>query len=167
MVGRDSAPKSSGMGACSHTIGAPRSLLAASERVTLSRVDTGTVLAIVGGLLAAWLLLLVLLLVIRPRGVPLREAVRLVPDVLRLVRSLLADRTVPLLVRFWLVVLVVWLVSPIDLIPEFVPVIGPLDDIVVAVLVLRYVRKRLGEDELRRRWPGTDDGYALLRSILR
>jgi uncharacterized membrane protein YkvA (DUF1232 family) len=133
----------------------------------LSRVDTGTVLAIVGGLLAAWLLLLVLLLVIRPRGVPLREAVRLVPDVLRLVRSLLADRTVPLLVRFWLVVLVVWLVSPIDLIPEFVPVIGPLDDIVVAVLVLRYVRKRLGEDELRRRWPGTDDGYALLRSILR
>lgn len=124
-------------------------------------------LAIVGGLLAAWLLLLVLLLVIRPRGVPLREAVRLVPDVLRLVRSLLADRTVPLLVRFWLVVLVVWLVSPIDLIPEFVPVIGPLDDIVVAVLVLRYVRKRLGEDELRRRWPGTDDGYALLRSILR
>jgi len=125
------------------------------------------VLAIVGGLLAAWLLLLVLLLVIRPRGVPLREAVRLVPDVLRLVRSLLADRTVPLLVRFWLVVLVVWLVSPIDLIPEFVPVIGPLDDIVVAVLVLRYVRKRLGEDELRRRWPGTDDGYALLRSILR
>jgi len=58
-------------------------------------------------------------------------------------------------------------VSPIDLIPEFVPVIGPLDDIVVAVLVLRYVRKRLGEDELRRRWPGTDDGYALLRSILR
>jgi len=133
----------------------------------LSRVDTGTVLAIVGGLLAAWLLLLVLLLVIRPRGVPLREAVRLVPDVLRLVRSLLADRTVPLLVRFWLVVLVVWLVSPIDLIPEFVPVIGPLDDIVVAVLVLRYVRKRLGEDELRRRWPGTHDGYALLRSILR
>jgi uncharacterized membrane protein YkvA (DUF1232 family) len=130
-------------------------------------VDTGTVLAIIGGLLAAWLLLLALLFVLRPRNVPLREALRLVPDVLRLVRSLLADRTVPLLVRCWLVVLVVWLVSPIDLIPEFVPVLGPLDDIVVAVLVLRYVRKRLGEDELRRRWPGTDDGYALLQSILR
>jgi uncharacterized membrane protein YkvA (DUF1232 family) len=139
----------------------------AARRVTLSGMDTGTVLALVGGLLAAWLLLLVLLFVLRPRGVPLREAVRLVPDLLRLVRSLLADRSVPLLVRFWLVVLVAWLVSPIDLIPEFVPVLGPLDDIVVAVLVLRYVRKRLGDEELRRRWPGTDDGYALLRSILR
>jgi uncharacterized membrane protein YkvA (DUF1232 family) len=130
-------------------------------------MDTGTVLAIVGGLLAAWLVLLVLLFLFRPRNVPLREAVRLVPDVLRLVRSLLTDRTVPRLVRVWLVVLVAWLISPIDLIPEFVPVIGPLDDIVVAVLVLRYVRRRLGEDELRRRWPGTDDGYALLQSILR
>jgi uncharacterized membrane protein YkvA (DUF1232 family) len=130
-------------------------------------MDSGTLFAIVGGLLGAWLLLLVLLILFRPRNVPLREAVRLVPDVLRLVRSLLTDRTVPLLVRFWLVVLVVWLVSPIDLIPEFVPVIGPLDDIVVAVLVLRYVRRRLGEGELRRRWPGTDDGYALLSSILR
>src|SRR5882757_8003398 len=105
-------------------------------------MDAGTLLAIVGGLLVAWALLLVLLIVFRPRNVPL-------------------------LVRFWLVVLVVWLVSPIDLIPEFVPVIGPLDDIVVAVLVLRYVRRRLGENELRRRWPGTDDGYALLQSILR
>jgi uncharacterized membrane protein YkvA (DUF1232 family) len=133
----------------------------------LSRVNSGTVLAIAGGLLVAWLLLAVLLIVFRPRNVPLREAVRLVPDVLRLVRSLVADGSVPLLVRFWLVVLVVWLVSPIDLIPEFVPVIGPLDDIVVAVLVLRYVRRRLGEDELHRRWPGTDDGYALLQSILR
>jgi uncharacterized membrane protein YkvA (DUF1232 family) len=130
-------------------------------------MDAGTLLAIVGGLLVAWALLLVLLILFRPRNVPLREAVRLVPDVLRLVRSLLADGSVPLLVRFWLVVLVVWLVSPIDLIPEFVPVIGPLDDIVVAVLVLRYVRRRLGEDELHRRWPGTDDGYALLASILR
>jgi uncharacterized membrane protein YkvA (DUF1232 family) len=45
-------------------------------------------------------------------------------------------------------------------------VIGPLDDIVVAVLVLRYVRRRLGDDELRRRWPGTEDGYRMLSRIL-
>jgi len=130
-------------------------------------MDLGTVLAIVGGLVAAWLMLLALLFVFRPRNVPLREALRLVPDVLRLVRSLLTDRTVPVGVRLWLVLLVVWLVSPIDLVPDFLPVIGPLDDVVVAVLVLRYVRRRLGEDELRRRWLGTDDGYALLQSILR
>jgi len=130
-------------------------------------MDLGTVLAIVGGLVAAWVVLLALLFVLRPRNVPLREALRLVPDVLRLVRSLLTDRTVPVGVRLWLVLLVVWLVSPIDLVPDFLPVIGPLDDVVVAVLVLRYVRRRLGEDELRRRWLGTDDGYALLQSILR
>lgn len=102
----------------------------------------------------------------RPRGVPLRQAVAVVPDVARLVRSLLADGTVPARVRVALVLLVVWLASPIDLIPEFVPVLGPLDDIVVAVLVLRYVRRRVGSEELRRRWPGSAEGYALLESVL-
>lgn len=130
-------------------------------------MDTGTLLAIVSGLLVAWVVTIALLFLFRPRNVPLREALRLVPDVLRLVRSLLTDRTTPLAVRFSLVVLVAWLVSPIDLVPDFLPVIGALDDVVVAVLILRYVRRRLGEEELRRRWPGTADGYALLQSILR
>jgi uncharacterized membrane protein YkvA (DUF1232 family) len=129
-------------------------------------MDLRIVLSIVVGLLAVWLALLVLLWVFRPRDVPLREALRIVPDLLRLVRSLIADREAPLGVRLALVFLLAWLVSPIDLIPEFVPILGPLDDVIVAVLVLRYVRRRLGEDELRRRWPGTDAGYALLASIL-
>ena len=129
-------------------------------------MDLGIVLRIVIGLLAVWLALLVLLWVFRPRDVALREALRIVPDLLRLVRSLIADRDAPLGVRLALIFLLAWLVNPIDLIPEFVPILGPLDDIVVAVLVLRYVRRRLGEDELRRRWPGTDAGYHLLASIL-
>ena len=62
--------------------------------------------------------------------------------------------------------LLAWLVNPIDLIPEFIPVLGPLDDVIVAVLVLRYVRASLGDDELRRRWAGSDDGYDLLRTVL-
>jgi uncharacterized membrane protein YkvA (DUF1232 family) len=57
-------------------------------------------------------------------------------------------------------------VSPIDLIPEFVPVLGPLDDVVVAVLVLRYVRRRLGEEALRDRWRGSEDGFGLLLGVL-
>jgi uncharacterized membrane protein YkvA (DUF1232 family) len=129
-------------------------------------MDLRIVATLVVGLLAVWAVLLVLLWLFRPRNVPLREALRIVPDLLRLVRSLIADREAPLSVRLALIFLLAWLVSPIDLIPEFVPVIGPLDDVVVAVLVLRYVRRRLGEDELRRRWPGTDAGYALLASIL-
>ena len=129
-------------------------------------MDPGVVVGVVGGLLAACALLVALLWVARPRDLGLREAIRLVPDVLRLARGLLRDRTTPLGVRLALVGLAAWLISPIDLIPEFVPVIGPLDDIVVAVLVLRYVRRRLGDDELRRRWPGTEDGYRMLSRIL-
>jgi uncharacterized membrane protein YkvA (DUF1232 family) len=129
-------------------------------------MDIWILLGVAAGLLLAWALLLLLLWLFRPRNVPLREALRLVPDILRLVRGLVADRSVPRGVRVALVVLVVWIISPIDLVPEFLPVIGPLDDVVVAVLVLRYVRRRLGAEELRRRWPGTDDGFALLTGIL-
>jgi uncharacterized membrane protein YkvA (DUF1232 family) len=55
-------------------------------------------------------------------------------------------------VRLALVGLLAWQVNPIDLIPEFVPVLGPLDDVIVAIIVLRYVRRRLDHEELRRRW---------------
>jgi uncharacterized membrane protein YkvA (DUF1232 family) len=125
------------------------------------------VVGIVLSVLAAWVVIVLVLWLMRPRNVPLREGLRVVPDVLRLIRSLVGDRTVPRGVRIALVVLIAWLISPIDLVPEFLPVIGPLDDVIVAVLILRYVRRRLGEDELRRRWPGTDDGFTLLQAILR
>ena len=127
------------------------------------RIVVGLVIAFLG----AWLLLVVALWVMRPRDVRLGELVRLVPDLLRLVRSLLADGSVPGRVRIALIGLLAYLVNPIDLIPEFIPVLGPLDDVIVAILVLRYVRRRLGDDELRRRWPGTADGYELLGGILR
>lgn len=118
------------------------------------------------GLLIAWLLLLALLWLVRPRDARTLEVVRVVPDVVRLGRRLVADRGAPLSVRLSLVGLLAWLLSPIDLIPEFIPVVGPLDDVVVAVLVLRFVRRRVGDEELRRRWPGTDEGYALLSRLL-
>ncbi|MEO8571987.1 MAG: DUF1232 domain-containing protein [Chloroflexota bacterium] len=59
-----------------------------------------------------------------------------------------------------------WIVSPIDLIPEFIPVLGPLDDIVVAVVALRFVRRRIGVEDLRRRWSGTDAGFELLLRVV-
>jgi uncharacterized membrane protein YkvA (DUF1232 family) len=121
---------------------------------------------IIIGLVIAWLALLVLLWLIRPRGVGARELARLVPDILRLVRDLVTDRSAPRGVRVALVILLVWLISPIDLVPEFIPVLGPLDDVIVAVVVLRYVRRRLGDVELRRRWRGTDDGYRVLSAFL-
>ena len=126
----------------------------------------GWLIGVIGGLLVVWAALLVLLWLLRPRDASLGELLRVVPDVLRLVRGLLADRTTPLGVRAALVGLLVWIVSPIDLIPEFIPVLGPLDDAVVAVLVLRYVSRRLGREELRRRWPGSPEGFVLLSRVL-
>lgn len=118
------------------------------------------------GLLAVWALLVGLLWFLRPRDVRLGELIRIVPDLIRLVRDLLADRTVPLSARLALGGLLLWLLNPIDLIPEFIPVLGPLDDVVVAVLVLRFVRRKVGLEELRRRWPSTPDGFALFSGIL-
>jgi len=121
---------------------------------------------IILGLVAAWLALLIVLWLLRPRDVGARELVRVVPDLLRLTRDLLLDRSAPRGVRFALVVLLAWLVNPIDLIPEFIPVLGPLDDVIVAVIVLRYVRRRLGAEELRRRWRGTPAGWTLVERLL-
>jgi uncharacterized membrane protein YkvA (DUF1232 family) len=129
-------------------------------------VTPGVIATILVGVVAAWALFVLVLWILRPRGVSLPDLVRVVPDVLRLVRDLLADRSTPVSVRVALAGLLVWLISPIDLIPEFIPVLGPLDDVVVAVLVLRFVRRRLGEIELRRRWRGTADGFALLTGVL-
>jgi uncharacterized membrane protein YkvA (DUF1232 family) len=124
-------------------------------------------IGIVVGLLAAWALLVALLWIVRPRGVPLREAVRLAPDVVRLVRDLIGDQTTPLAVRTALIGLLAWLLSPIDVIPEFIPVLGPVDDVLVTVLVLRFAQRRIGVDQMRRSWRGSGDGWRLLQSVLR
>ena len=129
-------------------------------------MDGRSIVAVVVGLVLVWAAFIALLWVLRPRDVRLRDILGVIPDVLRLVRDLLADGSVPAGPRIALAGLLVWLLSPIDLIPEFIPVLGPLDDVVVAVLVLRYVRRRLGEDELRRRWQGSEAGFEALRAVL-
>src|SRR4051812_34898772 len=125
-----------------------------------------TLVGIVLALVALWVALLVVFWFLRPRGVPVRELLRLIPDVLRLIRSIVGDRSAPLDARLVLVGLLAWIVSPIDLIPEFIPVLGPLDDVVVAVAALRYVRRRVGVETMRARWPGSADGFALLGRVV-
>ena len=128
-------------------------------------VDLRVVAGIVVGLLVLWAALLALFFVLRPRDVPVRELVAVVPDLLRLLRDLLRDGSTPLDVRIVIVLLGAWIISPLDLIPEFIPVLGPLDDVVVAVVVLRYLRRRLGIDALRGRWRGTPAGFALVSRV--
>jgi uncharacterized membrane protein YkvA (DUF1232 family) len=125
-----------------------------------------TLVAVAIGLVILWAALLAILWVLRPRDVSVREILAVVPDVLRLLRSLIGDRSVPSDVRIVLVGLVIWIISPIDPIPEFIPGLGPLDDVIVAIVAMRYVRRRMGLESLRTRWPGSDDGFALLARVV-
>jgi uncharacterized membrane protein YkvA (DUF1232 family) len=119
-------------------------------------------IGVAGAALLAWLALVAGLAVVRPRGGLLREALRLLPDVLRLVRRLAADPELPRGVRVRLALLLAYLASPIDLVPDFVPVLGYADDAIIVVAVLRSVVRRAGLQAVRRHWPGTDDGFAAL-----
>ena len=119
-------------------------------------------LGIAGGLVLAWVALVVALLVARPEKGLLREAMRLLPDLLRLLRRLAADPAMPRGVRVRLVLLLAYLALPIDLIPDFIPVLGYADDAIVVTLVLRGTVRRAGLDAVRARWPGSDEGFAAL-----
>ena len=116
-------------------------------------------------LVTCWLLLLVGLLLVRPRGGLLKEAVRVLPDLVRLVARMARDRSLPRDVRWRLGLLLAYLALPIDLVPDFIPVLGYADDAIVVAFVLRTVVRRVGVDEVRARWPGTDDGFAALRRL--
>jgi uncharacterized membrane protein YkvA (DUF1232 family) len=119
-------------------------------------------IGIAAAVVAAWVALMVVLLLARPRGGLLREALRLLPDVLRLVRRLAADGTLPRSVRVRLGLLLVYLAIPIDLVPDFIPVLGYADDAIIVTAVLRSVVRRAGIEVARRHWPGTDDGFTAL-----
>jgi uncharacterized membrane protein YkvA (DUF1232 family) len=100
-----------------------------------------------------------------PETVTVRDALFLLPDVLRLVRRLIADRTVPAGVRVRLALLFVYLVVPIDLIPDIIPVIGWADDVIIVALVLRSTIRRAGIDALARHWPGTPAGLMVIQVL--
>lgn len=120
---------------------------------------------VLGGVALTWLLLVAALLITRPRGGLLKESLRLLPDMLRLLRRLTADSTLPRGVRWRLGLLFAYLAFPIDLIPDFIPVLGYADDAIIVAATLRSVVRRAGMEPLRRHWPGTDDGLAALTRL--
>ena len=122
----------------------------------------GLLIALAGAVILTWLALIVALIMIRPKGNLLREALRILPDLVRLLKNLSTDSTLPRGVRIRLVLLMVYLALPIDLIPDFIPVLGYADDAIVVVAVLRSVVRRVGLEPLRGHWPGTPDGFAAL-----
>ena len=118
-------------------------------------------------IVAVWVVLIGALL-LAGRGGTARQVATFLPNLILLFRGLWRDPRVPrgskLLLGFGLV----WLASPIDLIPEFVPVVGPLDDAIVAALILRSVARRVGKSVLAEHWrgdPATLDTFFRLARI--
>ena len=120
------------------------------------------------GIAAIWSALVVVLWVQHRRSgrsVDWREVLRLVPDVVRLIRRLAVDPDVPRGTRWWLLALLGYLLLPIDLIPDFIPVLGFADDAIVIVIALRFAIRSAGEPAIRKHWPGTPDGLEGLLAL--
>ena len=84
----------------------------------------------------------------------LRDLAAFIPDCITTARRLRRDPRVPPRAKVAIVLAVLWLANPIDLIPEFVPIIGPLDDAVVVALALRYAARQVPRQVLLKAWPG-------------
>ena len=100
-----------------------------------------------------WLITIAILVALG-RATAARELAGLVPNLLLLFKDLVRDDRVPMSAKVWLGLAAIWLASPIDLIPEFVPVLGPLDDAVVAAAALRHLVRKAGSEIVYEHWRG-------------
>lgn len=124
--------------------------------------------AISGGLLLLWLALVAAVWIIGRNStdeLTPREGLRLLPDLICLLRRLTADTEVPRSVRLGLLALIGYLLLPIDLVPDFIPVLGFADDAVILALALRWAVRRAGRDRVTRHWPGTIEGLWVVQRL--
>jgi uncharacterized membrane protein YkvA (DUF1232 family) len=116
----------------------------------------GAAVVLYGGLVGALALI--------GRGSEARAIARFVPDCVVLFRGLLSDPRVPRSRKLLLLALVAYLATPIDLIPDFIPVAGQLDDAILVALVLRRLLRGAGPELVREHWRGPEASLgALLR----
>jgi uncharacterized membrane protein YkvA (DUF1232 family) len=114
-----------------------------------------TALIVVGCTLAVWAVACALMVLFAhrlPDGL-LRQLVEFLPACVTTARKLRSDPAVPRSAKIALLVAILWVLSPIDLLPEFLPVIGPLDDVVAVVLLLRFAGRRIPRQVLLDAWP--------------
>jgi uncharacterized membrane protein YkvA (DUF1232 family) len=119
------------------------------------------VLIAVAVVVVSWLVLIVLARRLPP-GVA-KDLAGFLPDCVTAMRTLRTDPRVPRRAKIALLVAVLWVLSPIDLIPEFLPVIGPLDDVIAVALLLRYAGRTVPRQVLLDAWPS--DPYLLERLL--
>jgi uncharacterized membrane protein YkvA (DUF1232 family) len=119
-----------------------------------------------GAVIALWLLLAGALLAFGRKD-DAKELAAFIPDCAVLVRRLLADSRVPRRAKLMLISLFVYIASPIDLIPDFIPVVGQLDDAILAAAVLAYVVRTAGRDVVEELWTGSERGLRIVLALVR
>jgi uncharacterized membrane protein YkvA (DUF1232 family) len=113
---------------------------------------------------ALWLLLvLVLLLLGRRRDA--REVVRFIPDCIVLFKRLLQDPRVPRRAKLAVVLLISYLAMPFDLVPDFIPIAGQLDDAILVAAAMAYVTRTIGRKVIEELWPGSESGLRLVLAL--
>ncbi len=117
---------------------------------------------VLSGIMLAWLILAAAIWLAKPDDLTLGDMIRLLPDLLRLFKRMATDGAVPRMVRVELMLVLGYIFSPIQLIPDFVPVIGFLDDAVLVAIMLRIVVRTAGPQMLQKHWPGTPEGLRAL-----
>ncbi len=93
------------------------------------------------------------------------EAAMLLPNVVKLLSRMLRDRRVPMRRKVLIGAVLAYVISPVDLIPDFVVGIGRLDDLVLVSLAIDHLMSGVDEDIVRMHWDGTEDGLDLIRSV--
>ena len=124
-----------------------------------------TLIAVAVGLSTVWVALLIALATARPKTIRVTDALRLLPDTVVLLRRLAADPQLPRGVRVRLLLALLYLILPIDLVPDFIPVLGYADDAIVVAAAVRSVARRAGPDALDKHWPGTPEGLHAVRRL--
>lgn len=104
----------------------------------------------------------VLILIVTGRRTEAKAFAAFIPDCVILLRRLLADSRVPRRRKAVLGLTALYLAMPFDLVPDFIPVAGQLDDAIVLAVVLRYVIRGAGPDLLAELWPGPPESLAVL-----
>lgn len=128
----------------------------------------GTLLGILGGFVAVYAILLLLLWVYarkHPGVVGLKDALRLVPELLLLLKRIMTDASIGWRARLLVLLLLLYLASPFDLVPDIIPVIGFADDVIIVAWVLRSVIRSAGPQTIQRHWRGSEAGRHIIERL--
>ncbi len=117
-----------------------------------------------GATIALWSLLVVALLVLGRRR-DAREVARFIPDCIVLFKRLLQDPRVPRRAKLAVALLIPYLALPFDLIPDFIPIAGQLDDAILVAATIAYVVRTAGRAVIEELWPGSDRGLRVVLAL--